>query len=466
MNGDAASTLYDRLWRSHRVWRGEAGRDLIYIDRHILHEVSTPQSFELLRENGLPVRRPATQLAVPDHAVPTVGRRDSIAEPQARAQVNLLEANCRQFGIEYIPFDDQRQGIVHVISPEQGFTLPGMTLVCGDSHTATHGAFGALAFGIGASECGTAMATQCLWQQRARTMRVTFSGRAGSHVSTKDFALALIRTLGAGGATGHVIEYGGEAVRHASMEARMSLCNMSIEAGSRTGLVAPDDTTFAYVAGRPRAPSGRLWDLALASWRQLRSDDDAVFDRQVELDTRHLAPQVTFGTSPDQVVGIDEPIPEPAGDERARIERALAYMDLRPGIPLEGIPVDHVFIGSCTNGRIEDLRASAAVIRGRKVAEGVRAIVVPGSGAVKAQAEAEGLDRQFRDAGFEWRNPGCSLCVAMNGDRIPPGERSVSTTNRNFEGRQGPGARTHLASPATAAASAIAGCIADVRKVA
>lgn len=457
-------TLYDRLWRSHIVAGDPEARALLYIDRHLLHEVSTPQSFEVLRADHLSVHRPATHLAVPDHAVPTVGRPGRIPGESARAQVELLEANCRQFGIEFVPLDDDRQGIVHVIGPEQGFTLPGMVLVCGDSHTATHGAFGALAFGIGASECGTVMATQCLWQTRARAMRVTFSGRLADHVTTKDLALALIARIGTGGGTGHSIEFAGETIRAASMEARMSLCNMAIEAGSRTGLIAPDETTFAYLHGRPRAPAGASWDAAVAYWRDLRSDDDAMFDREVAIDAAAVAPHVSFGTSPDQTIAIDAPIPEPDAGNCQQMEKTLAYMGLEAGMRLEGLAIDYAFIGSCTNGRIEDLRAAAAVIRGRKVPPGVKALVVPGSGAVKAQAEAEGLDRQFRQAGFEWRAPGCSLCVAMNGDLVPPGRRAVSTSNRNFEGRQGPQARTHLASPATAAASALAGRIVDVRK--
>lgn len=465
MNSTKSRTLYDRLWQSHIVASDDLGRSLLYVDRHILHEVSTPQSFELLRENGLSVHRTATQLAVPDHAVPVRGRPGPIVEARAKALVDLLEANCRAFGIEYLALDDRRQGIVHVMSPEEGFTLPGITLVCGDSHTATHGAFGALAFGIGASECGTVMATQCLWQRRARNMRVTFSGKLATNVSTKDLALALIARIGAAGGTGHAIEFTGDTIRDASMEARMSLCNMAIEAGSRTGLVAPDDTTFAWVAGRPRAPKGAMWEAAVAQWRGLRSDDDARFDADIAIDASTIAPQVSFGTSPEQVVAIDGIVPEPLGPKARTLEKALAYMDLAPGMPIEGLKIDNVFIGSCTNGRIEDLRAAAGMIRGGRVAEGVTALVVPGSGQVKAQAEAEGLDRRFIEAGFEWGSPGCSLCVAMNGDTIPPGHRAVSTSNRNFEGRQGPGARTHLASPATAAAAAIAGRLVDVRKL-
>ena len=463
-----ARTLYDRLWDAHVVVSEADGRTLLYIDRHLLHEVSTPQSFAALREGGHVVHRPATQLAVADHAVPTHDRDRPIADPLARAQVGLLERNCADFGIDYLRLDGPDQGIVHVIGPEQGFTLPGMTLVCGDSHTATHGAFGALAFGIGASECGTAMATQALWQTKARRMRVTFAGALAPGVTPKDMALALIGRIGAAGASGHAIEFAGEAVRALSMEGRMTLCNMAIEAGSRTGLVAPDATTFAYLKGRPRAPAGASWDAALAAWQDLASDPDAVFDREIEIDAATLAPQATFGTSPDQVIAVDGALPDPAtladGAARAKLEKALAYMDLAPGQRLAGLAVDHVFIGSCTNGRLDDLRAAAATIRGRRVAAGVTALVVPGSGAVKRQAEAEGLDRLFVAAGFQWREAGCSLCVAMNDDRLPAGARCASTSNRNFEGRQGAGARTHLMSPAMAAAAAIAGHIVDIRE--
>ena len=453
-----STTLYDRIWDEHVVVpASEPGApDLLYIDRHLLHEVSTPQSFELLRENGLTVRRPATQLAVPDHAVPTRTRDGTIRDEMARKQVALLERNCAEFGIELLPLTDARQGIVHVMSPEQGFTLPGLTFVCGDSHTATHGAFGALAFGIGASECGTVMATQCLWQTRARNLRVTYRGQLSPHVTTKDMILALIAKIGASGGVGHAIEFAGEAVRSASMEARMTLCNMAIEAGSRVGMVAPDDTTFAYLADRPRAPKGAMWDAALAHWRTLNSGD-AAFEREVTIDAAALAPQVSFGTSPDQTVGIDAVVPEAPA-------RALEYMGLSTGQPLAGLPIDYAFIGSCTNSRIEDLRAAAGVIRARHVAPGVTAMVVPGSTQVKKQAEAEGLDRLFLAAGFEWHNAGCSLCVAMNGDRVPEGKRSVSTSNRNFEGRQGAGARTHLASPAMVAAAALNGKLVDVRE--
>lgn len=453
-----SKTLYDRIWDEHVVVRGSdpGSPDLLYVDRHLLHEVSTPQSFELLRENNLTVRRPATQLAVPDHAVPTRTRDGTIREEMARKQVALLERNCDEFGIELLRLTDARQGIVHVMSPEQGFTLPGLTFVCGDSHTATHGAFGALAFGIGASECGTVMATQCLWQTRARNLRVTYEGQLSRHVTTKDMILALISRIGASGGVGHAIEFAGEAVRSASMEARMTMCNMAIEAGSRVGMVAPDDITFAYLADRPRAPKGAMWDAALAHWRTLNSGE-AAFAREVTINAAALAPQVSFGTSPDQTVGIDAVVPEAP-------VRALEYMGLSKGQPMAGLPIDYAFIGSCTNSRIEDLRAAAGVIRGRHVAQGVTAMVVPGSTQVKRQAEAEGLDKLFLAAGFEWHNAGCSLCVAMNGDRVPEGKRCVSTSNRNFEGRQGAGARTHLASPAMVAAAALNGKLVDVRQ--
>jgi 3-isopropylmalate/(R)-2-methylmalate dehydratase large subunit len=420
-----------------------------------------------MRASGRAVRRPAAQLTVVDHAVPTRDRDKPIADPLAREQVSLLARNAAQFGLRHLGLNDARQGIVHVIGPEMGFTLPGMTLVCSDSHTSTHGAFGALAFGIGASESETVLATQTLRQTRARTMKVCIKGRLSRSVGAKDVILALIGQLGSAGGVGYAIEYGGEAVRHMSMEARMTLCNMSIEAGARMGLIAPDETTFAYLEGRPMAPKGELWKAALADWRTLFSDPDAVFDKTVTLDAGVLSPQATWGTSPDQTAPVNACTPDPAAAgteaERLKMERALAYMDLAPRTPLSEVAIDNVFIGSCTNGRIEDLRAAAGVLRGRKIAPHVTAIAVPGSGAVKRQAEAEGLDQIFLDAGFQWRDAGCSLCVAMNDDRLSPGKRCASTSNRNFEGRQGVGARTHLMSPISAAASAIAGHIADVR---
>ncbi len=467
----SALTLYDKLWESHVVTDFGDGTALLYIDRQLLHEVSSPVGFDGLRERGLAVHRPAAQLAVADHAVPTRGRAQpesfEIADPQARAQVALLAHNAADFGLRHIPLHDARHGIVHVIGPEQGFTQPGMTLVCGDSHTSTHGAFGALAFGIGASECECVMATQTLRQPRARSLQVNVEGALAPGVFAKDVILAIVGRLGASGAVGHAIEYTGGTIRRMGMAERMTVCNMSIEAGARSGLIAPDDTTFAWLEGRPMAPSGSAWEQALAQWRGLFSDPAAVFSRTLQIDAAALAPQVTWGTSPDQVTSIDGVVPDPAAqrDEATarKVERALAYMGLRAGTALCEVPIDAVFIGSCTNSRIEDLRAAAAVVRGRRKSPMVSAIVVPGSGLVKRQAEAEGLDRVFMSAGFEWRDAGCSLCVAMNDDRLAPGQRCASTSNRNFEGRQGAGARTHLMSPASAAASALVGHLADVR---
>jgi 3-isopropylmalate/(R)-2-methylmalate dehydratase large subunit len=460
-------TLYDKIWTAHVAHDFGDGLALLYIDRQLVHEVSSPQAFEGLRAAGRTVRRPAAQLAVADHAVPTRDRDRPIADPLAREQVLLLQANTQQFGIRHLGLDDARQGIVHVIGPELGFTQPGMTIVCGDSHTSTHGAFGALAFGIGASECETVLATQTLRQTRARNMRVTIRGRLQPGVSAKDVILALIQRLGTRGAAGFAIEYTGETVRSLSMEGRMTLCNMSIEAGARMGLIAPDDQTFAYLQDRPLVPRGESWEAALAYWRTLATDPDAVFDREIVLPVDDLEPQATWGVSPDQGGPVSGATPDPdaaaSEADRLKMKNALAYMGLEASMPLAGVALDAVFIGSCTNGRIEDLRAAAAVLRGRRVAPGVAAIAVPGSGQVKRQAEAEGLDRMFLEAGFEWREAGCSLCVAMNDDRLPPGARCASTSNRNFQGRQGPGARTHLMSPASAAASAIAGRIADVR---
>lgn len=462
-----ARTLYDKLWDEHVVCEQPDGSSLIYIDRQLLHEVSSPQGFAGLHLRGRQVRRPKSQLAVADHAVPTHDRDQAIADPLARKQVDLLVRNVTEFAIPYVELGDGRHGIVHVIGPELGFTLPGITLVCGDSHTSTHGAFGALAFGIGASECECVLVTQTLRQRRAKNMSVRIDGVPPVGVAPKDIILALIAKIGASGAVGYAIEYSGEAVRGLSMEGRMTLCNMSIEAGSRTGLVAPDETTFAYVAGRPLAPDGEVLAQAIAHWRTLHTDSDAVFDKLVVLDVAELQPQVTWGVSPDQGTAIDGRTPDPAraatSAERDRIERALDYMGVAPDTALQDIAIDRVFIGSCTNGRIEDLRAAAKVAEGRSVHPKVRAMVVPGSAAVKRQAEQEGLDKIFLAAGFDWREAGCSLCVAMNDDRLAPGERCASTSNRNFEGRQGPGARTHLMSPASAAACAIAGHLADAR---
>lgn len=461
------STLYDKLWDSHVVADLPGGEALLYIDRHLVHEVSSPQAFQALRDAGRRLRRPETHLAVADHAVPTRARGSAIADPLAAAQVAELERNAAAFDVPYRMLDGEGQGIVHVIGPEAGFTLPGITLVCGDSHTTTHGAFGALAFGIGASECGTVMAAQCLKQTRAKTMRVELTGTLSPHVTAKDVALALIARIGGLGAAGHAVEYTGPGVAAMSMAARMTLCNMTIEAGGRIGLIAPDETTFAFLQNRPMAPQGAAWDAAVAYWRTLASDPDAVFDRTVTLDLAEIAPHVSWGTAPDDSAPVTASVPDPAmlGDPgaRAKMEKALAYMGLAAGTALEAIAIDRVFIGSCTNGRIEDLRAAAAIVAGQRVASGVTAIVVPGSTATKHQAEREGLDAIFRAAGFEWRHAGCSMCVAMNDDRLAPGERCASTSNRNFEGRQGPGGRTHLMSPAMAAAAGIAGHLVDVR---
>lgn len=458
-------TLYDKLWDAHVVRSGGNGEDLLYIDRQLVHEVSSPQAFRALAEAGRGLRRPVTHLAVADHAVPTQGRDGAPSDPVAAAQVAELEANARDFGVRYHALTGEGHGIVHVIGPEQGFTLPGITLVCGDSHTTTHGAFGALAFGIGASECGTVMASQCLVQKRAKTMRVELVGTLPAWVSAKDIALALIARIGADGARGFAVEYAGPAIAAMDMAGRMTLCNMTIEAGSRIGLVAPDAVTFAYLQGRSGAPTGEDWDRAVRHWQGLASDADAAFDRIETLDVSALEPYVTWGTSPDQGAPVSAAVPGPEIGEPGRIVRALAYMGLEPGMKLSDIAIDRVFIGSCTNSRIEDLRIAAQVATGRKVASGLRAMVVPGSAATKAQAEAEGLADIFRAAGFEWRDAGCSMCVAMNDDRLAPGERCASTSNRNFEGRQGQGGRTHLMSPASAAAAAIAGHIVDVRAV-
>ncbi len=466
---DAPATLYDKLWRAHVVSEAGDGSTLLYIDRQMLHEVSSPQGFAGLRARGLSVRRPATQVSVADHAVPTRRRGEPIADPAAREQVALLEANAHDNGLVYIPLHDARHGIVHVIGPELGFTLPGITLVCGDSHTSTHGAFGALAFGIGASEIECVLATQTLRQRRARNLRVMVSGALPAGVAAKDIVLAAIGHLGSAGAVGHAIEFCGDTVRALTMAGRMTLCNMGIEAGARSALVAPDDTTFAWLEGRPMVPRGGLWEQALDHWRRLASDEGAAWSRTLTIDAAALAPQATWGTTPDQVAAIDGRVPEPeaAPDEasRRRMQRALDYMGLVPGTSLQDVAIDEVFIGSCTNSRIEDLRAAAAVLGGRRIAAGVHAIVVPGSAQVARQAAAEGLDRLFTNAGFEWRSAGCSLCVAMNDDRLAQGQRCASTSNRNFEGRQGPGARTHLVSPATAAASALAGRLMDPREL-
>jgi 3-isopropylmalate/(R)-2-methylmalate dehydratase large subunit len=465
-------TLFDKVWDAHLV-AGDggagagAGPALLYVDLHLVHEVTSPQAFEGLRLAGRRVRRPDLTVATVDHNVPTGDRRLPIADEIAARQVAALVRNAREFGVELFDLDSPDQGIVHVIGPELGLTQPGMIIVCGDSHTSTHGAFGALAFGIGTSEVEHVLATQCVVQARPRTMEVRFEGLPAPGVTAKDLVLALIRRIGTAGATGHVIEYTGEAIRALSMEGRMTVCNMSIEAGARAGMVAPDQTTFAYLQGRRRAPQGEAWARVRAAWRDLQTDAGACYDSTVRIDAGRLGPQVTWGTSPGMTADITERIPDPADAtseaERESVQRALEYMDLRPGMPLEGLKVDRVFLGSCTNGRIEDLREAAGVAQGRKVAHGVRAMVVPGSQQVKAQAEQEGLDRIFTEAGFEWRNPGCSMCLGMNDDILGPGERCASTSNRNFEGRQGKGGRTHLVSPVMAAAAAVEGHLVDVR---
>jgi 3-isopropylmalate/(R)-2-methylmalate dehydratase large subunit len=462
-----ARTLYDKLWDSHVVRQDADGTALIYIDRHLVHEVTSPQAFEGLKLSQRKPWRVQSMLAVPDHNVPTTHRGNGITDPISRLQVETLDANCAEFGVTEFRMNDMRQGIVHVIGPEQGATLPGMTVVCGDSHTSTHGAFAALAHGIGTSEVEHVMATQCLVAKKSRNMLVRVEGVLHKGVTAKDVALAVIGRIGTAGGTGYAIEFAGSAIRALSMEGRMTLCNMAIEAGARAGMVAADDTTFDYIKGRPFAPQGESWDKAVAYWRTLHSDADAGFDAVVELDATLIKPQVTWGTSPEMVTNIDGCVPDPASapDEVRRHDwaRALKYMGLQANMPISGIKVDKVFIGSCTNARIEDLRAAAAVARGRHIAPGVKlAMVVPGSGLVKQMAEREGLDRIFTAAGFEWREPGCSMCLAMNDDRLEPGERCASTSNRNFEGRQGQGGRTHLVSPEMAAAAAIAGHFVDV----
>ena len=460
-------TLYDKLWDAHVV-RTDDGTTLLYIDRHLLHEVTSPQAFEGLKLAGRRPWRAAANLAVADHNVPTTDRAEGIRDPLSRLQVQTLERNCREWGITEYGLSDPRQGIVHVIGPEQGATLPGMTVVCGDSHTATHGALGALAFGIGTSEVEHVLATQCLRQKKSRNLLISVEGQVSPGISAKDIILAIIGRIGTAGGSGYTIEFSGEAIRALSVEGRMTVCNMAIEAGARAGLMAVDETTIDYLRGRPQAPSGELWDRAVEAWADLNSDEDAIFDRKVALDARTILPQVTWGTSPEMVVPVTGCVPDPTEESdavrRKGFERALDYMGLVPGTPIGDIHLDKIFIGSCTNSRIEDLRAAARVVEGRRVALNIRlAMVVPGSGLVKAQAEREGLDRIFTSAGFEWRDAGCSMCLAMNADRLMPGERCASTSNRNFEGRQGQGGRTHLVSPAMAAAAAIAGHFVDIR---
>ncbi|HEU0220160.1 MAG TPA: 3-isopropylmalate dehydratase large subunit [Gallionella sp.] len=464
-----AQTLYDKLWNAHVVRQEADGTALIYIDRHLVHEVTSPQAFEGLKLAGRKPWRTASILAVADHNVPTTNRAAGIADPISRLQVETLDSNCAEYGVTEFKMNDVRQGIVHVIGPEQGATLPGMTVVCGDSHTSTHGAFAALAFGIGTSEVEHVMATQCLLMKKSRAMQVVVDGVLGKGVTAKDIALAVVGRIGTAGGTGYAIEFAGSTIRGLSMEGRMTLCNMAIEAGARAGMIAADDTTIDYLKGRPFAPQGAAWDQAVAYWRTLHSDDGAQFDATVKLDAAQIKPQVTWGTSPEMVVAVDGRVPDPAAMtdpvKRHDAERALHYMGLAANTPITEISIDKVFIGSCTNARIEDLRAAAAVAKGKHVAPNVKlAMVVPGSGLVKQQAEQEGLDRIFVAAGFEWRDPGCSMCLAMNDDRLESGERCASTSNRNFEGRQGPGGRTHLVSPEMAAAAAIAGHFVDVSK--
>ena len=465
----APRTLFDKLWDSHVVERLPDGTCVLYIDRHLVHEVTSPQAFEGLRAAGRPVRRPDATLAVVDHNIPTSDRSQGIAEPESRLQVETLEQNVAAFGVPYIPVLDARQGIVHIIGPELGASLPGMTIVCGDSHTSTHGAMGALAFGIGTSEVEHVLATQTLLQKPAKNMLVQVDGTLPPGCTAKDIVLAIIGRIGTAGGTGHVVEFAGAAIRALDMAGRMTVCNMTIEAGARAGLIAPDDTTFAYVRGRPFAPQGEAFDRAVAYWRSLPSDPGAAYDKVVSLDSAGLVPMVTWGTSPEAVLPITGRVPNPADEpdatRRAQLQRMVDYMGLTPGQKLTDLAVDVVFVGSCTNGRIEDIRAVAQVARGRRVAPGVRAMVVPGSGLVKRQAEAEGLDRILREAGFEWREAGCSMCLGMNPDKLTPGQRCASTSNRNFEGRQGPGGRTHLLSPAMAAAAAVTGRLTDVREL-
>ncbi|HRJ19172.1 MAG TPA: 3-isopropylmalate dehydratase large subunit [Bryobacteraceae bacterium] len=462
-------TIIQKLWDAHVVAEPEGAPALLFIDLHLVHEVTSPQAFAGLRARGLKVRRPDLTLGTCDHSTPTTPRDLPIIDPIARAQVEQFEKNCTEFGIPHFGFQSERQGIVHVIGPENGVTQPGMTVVCGDSHTATHGAFGALAFGIGTSEVEMVLATQCLPQRKSKSFAVHVNGALPPGVTAKDIILALISRIGVGGGTGCVFEFTGSTIRALSMEERMTVCNMSIEGGARAGLVAPDDTTYEFLAGKPLAPKGADWDRAVARWRQLPTDDGAGYDREISIDAAALEPMITFGTNPGQGIGISQPVPDPAGVadavERETLRKALQYMGLEAGKPLLGQPVNVVFIGSCTNSRMSDLRAAAEVLKGRKVNENVRVMVVPGSQPIKKQAEAEGLDQIFRAAGAEWREAGCSMCIAMNGDQLKPGEYSVSTSNRNFEGRQGKGGRTFLASPLTAAASAITGKVTDIRTV-
>ncbi len=466
----APKTLYDKIWDSHLVHEAPDGTCLLYIDRHLVHEVTSPQAFEGLRMTGRKVRRPEATLAVPDHNVPTTADRlEEIKDPESRIQVEALRQNAADFGIEYFGVNDVRQGIVHIIGPEQGLTQPGMTIVCGDSHTATHGAFGALAHGIGTSEVEHVLATQTLIQKKSKNMKVEVTGVLPVGVTAKDITLSVIGETGTSGGTGHVIEYCGEAIRALSMEGRMTVCNMAIEGGARAGLIAPDEKTYAYVMGKPKAPKGAAWEMAMTQWRELFSDEGARFDKVVTLDAAKIAPVVTWGTSPEDVAPITATVPHPedfaSEGKRAAVRRSLEYMGLTPGARLDEVTIDTVFIGSCTNGRIEDLREVARIMEGRKVKAGLRAMIVPGSGLVRAQAEEEGIAQKLIEAGFDWRFAGCSMCLGMNPDQLAPGERCASTSNRNFEGRQGRGGRTHLMSPAMAAAAAVTGRLTDVREL-
>ena len=461
-------TLYDKIWNDHLVDQQEEGTALLYVDRHLIHEVTSPQAFEGLRLANRKVRQPKLTLAVADHNVPTTDRSQGIKDKESEIQVNTLRKNCEEFNIELFDMLDKRQGIVHIIGPEQGFTQPGTVIVCGDSHTATHGAFGALAFGIGTSEVEHVLATQTLIQKKSKNFRIEVNGKLPLGVTSKDVILQIIGKIGTAGGTGYVIEYSGEVIRNLSMEQRMTICNMSIEAGARAGLIAPDEKTFSYLKDKPKSPKGNNWNKALAYWNSLKSDSDAKFDKNVELNAKDILPMVTWGTSPQDVITIEGIIPDPKNEKnqerKSAIERALKYMGLTPNTKIKDVKIDKVFIGSCTNGRIEDLREAAKIVKNKKIANHVGAMVVPGSGLVKEQAEQEGLDKIFINAGFEWREPGCSMCLAMNADKLNPQERSASTTNRNFQGRQGRGGRTHLVSPAMAAAAAIAGNFDDVRR--
>ena len=463
-----SKTLYDKIWEDHMVHQQTDGTELLYVDRHLIHEVTSPQAFEGLRVNKRKVRRPDLTLAVADHNVPTTDRSKGIADEESRIQVDTLRNNCKEFSVELFDMNDKRQGIVHIIGPEQGFTQPGTVIVCGDSHTATHGAFGALAFGIGTSEVEHVLATQTLIQKKSKNFRVNVSGKLPLGVTAKDVILKIIGTIGTAGGTGYVIEFAGEVIRNLSMEERMTICNMTIEAGARAGLIAPDQKTFDYLQGKPKSPKGDNWNKALAFWKTLNSDEDAKFDKEININASDIEPLVTWGTSPQDVASVTGNIPDPEKendeDRKVAMYRSLEYMGLKPKIKISDIKIDKVFIGSCTNGRIEDLRNAAKIAKGKKIAKTVSAMVVPGSGLIKDQAEREGLDKIFIEAGFEWREPGCSMCLAMNADKLNPKERCASTSNRNFEGRQGRGGRTHLVSPAMAVAAAIEGFLTDVRK--